>query len=391
MGLLLPLYLVHAGHPVGLVGLLAGLAAIAALLSRIPLPLLYRPHRSRQILLATSAAGMVSSAVMPIMPDLITFTLVLMVNRVASGIATAVYMARYLDLIAEGVDRRRVMGYYGGTQAAGYAASSLFTGVIADVWGFAAAFLFCAATSGLAALLMLTLGNPEVSRRPLTQAAAARPAGRIRGWLAGVDDPGLWGVLNINTWNNFFHIINVSFFPVLATAIGMPPAQVGIIRALYSSINAVSRPIAGVVMGRLELRQIAYVGIGLQAALLFAGPFIRDIAVFIPWTLAYGFGRAIVVVATSAGLAEEVDDTRVSRGTATATYSTSADISSVGAPLIGGLVASMFGVVAMFPLTAVGFLACFVTGDLAVTRWRARRRTAVPEPAEPVSIAPSQP
>src|SRR3954447_21972956 len=81
MGLLLPLYLSHGGHPVGLVGLLTGLAAIAALLSRIPLPMLYRPHRSRQILLITSVGGMVSSALMPFMPELITFTLVLMVNR----------------------------------------------------------------------------------------------------------------------------------------------------------------------------------------------------------------------------------------------------------------------------------------------------------------------
>src|SRR5687767_5681078 len=132
MGLLLPLYLAYMGHPVGLVGLLTGLAAVASLLSRIPLPLLYRPERSRQILLATSVAGMVSSAVMPWAPDLVWFTLVLVVNRIMSGIATAVYMARYLDLIGESPNRRRVMGYYGGTQAAGYSASSLFTGLIAD-------------------------------------------------------------------------------------------------------------------------------------------------------------------------------------------------------------------------------------------------------------------
>src|SRR4051812_8924926 len=155
MGLLLPLYLAHAGHPVGLVGLLTGIAAIAALLSRIPLPKLYRPQRSRELLLVTSAAGMLSSAAMPAMPDLISFTLMLIVNRIASGIATAVYLARYLDLIGEGVDRRKVMGYYGGTQAAGYAVSSLLTGLIADFSGFGAAFLFNAATSGLAAILMI--------------------------------------------------------------------------------------------------------------------------------------------------------------------------------------------------------------------------------------------
>ena len=199
---------------------------------------------------------MLSSAAMPAMPDLVSFTLVLMLNRIASGIATAVYMARYLDLIGDGADRRRVMGYYGGTQAAGYAVSSLFIGLIADFSGFTAAFLFSAATSGLAAALMLGLGNPASSRRVESRPTAPRPARRVRGWLGGVDDPGLWGVLNINTWNNFFHVINVSFFPVLAVAIGMPPAQVGIIRALYSSINAVSRPIAGLVMGRLALARL---------------------------------------------------------------------------------------------------------------------------------------
>jgi MFS family permease len=328
---------------------------------------------------------MVSAAAMPFMPNLVLFTLVLMVNRVASGIATAVFLARYLDLIGEGVDRRRVMGFYGGTQAAGYSISSLCTGLIAVFSGFTAAFLFSAATSGLAAVFLIGLGNPTTaSRRPSSVSApAVRSSGRIRGWLAGVDDPGLWGVLNINTWNNFFHVVNVTFFPVLATAIGMPPAQVGVIRALYSSINAVSRPIAGLVMGRMPLRQIAYLGILLQAVLLFAGPLIFEFVIFIFWTLAYGFGRAIVVVATSAGLAEEVDDSRVSRGTATATYSTSADLASVGAPLIGGLAASLVGVMAMFPVTAVGFCACFLTGDVIVARWRARRRAGAAETLGP--------
>src|SRR5581483_3295297 len=120
---------------------------------RIPLPKLYRPERSRQLLLAASLVGMASSAIMPFTPNLVSFTAVLILNRAVSGVATAVYMARYLDLIGEGVDRRRVMGYYGGTQAAGYAASSLFVGLIADYVSFTAAFFFSAAACGVAALL----------------------------------------------------------------------------------------------------------------------------------------------------------------------------------------------------------------------------------------------
>jgi hypothetical protein len=91
MNLLLTLYLAHAGYPVGLVGLLAGIGAVAALLSRIPVPRLYRPERSSQLLIATAVVGVASAIVMPFVPNLVLFTLVFIANRVMSGLATAVY------------------------------------------------------------------------------------------------------------------------------------------------------------------------------------------------------------------------------------------------------------------------------------------------------------
>ena len=78
-------------------------------------------------------------------------------------------------------------------------------------------------------------------------------------------------------------------------------------------------------------------------------------------------------MATSAGLAEEVDETRVNRGTATAAYSTSSDVPNVVGPLSAGFIASVTGVGPMFLILAVGAVACFAAGDLAVARWRARR------------------
>src|SRR5262245_40615808 len=116
MSLLIPLYLSHLGYPVGVVGLLAGIRALATLLSRIPVPMVYRPQRSRELLLIAAAGGLVSSAALPLAPDLLTFTIVLVVNRALVGVATTVYLARYLDMLGEGIDRRRAMGNYGGTQ-----------------------------------------------------------------------------------------------------------------------------------------------------------------------------------------------------------------------------------------------------------------------------------
>jgi MFS family permease len=180
-------------------------------------------------------------------------------------------------------------------------------------------------------------------------------------------------VLNANTWNQGFQVLQASFFPVFATAVGLGPAQVGVVRAVYSAINMVGRPTAGVVMARLSLRQVTYLGLATQAAPLFALPFVRDFAPFVALSLMAGFGRAVVVVAASAGLTEEVDETRVSRGVATSAYSTSNDVPNVVGPLVVGLIASAVGLGYMFPVAAVGILGGYTAGDLAVAQWRARR------------------
>jgi MFS family permease len=379
MTLLIPLYLAHLGQPVGLVGLLAGLGALATLLSRFPVPLLYRPERSRALLLISLGGGALSAAVLPFIPDLVVFTAVLVVNRALEGLSTTVFLARYLDMLGEGSDRRRAMGYYGGTQALGYTGSSLFIGLLADFVGYPAAFGYGAAMCAIAGLLLV--GAPNPSPRPRPAAAHRAPRGGLHRFLDRLADPGLWRVLNANAWNQMFHIVQASFFPVLATALGLSPAQVGLTRAVNSGVNTIGRPAAGIVMGRLSLRQVAYLGLTVQALLLFALPMIRELALFVVVFMIGGLGRAIVVVATSAGLAEEVDETRVSRGTTTAAYSTSNDVPNVVGPLAAGFIASVVGVGPMFLIIAVGTVACFAVGDIAVAQWQTRRAVA-PAPAD---------
>lgn len=372
MSLLIPLYLSHLGYPVAVVGLMAGIGALATLLSRIPVPMVYRPQRSRELLLIAAAGGLVSSAALPIAPDLVSFTAVLVVNRALVGVATTVYLARYLDMLGEGTDRRRAMGNYGGTQAAGFATAGVCVGILADFLGYGVAFLFGAVLSALGGALLLGAPNPrpKPARAGVT---AGRTNGGLRGYLAEMADPGLWRVLNANTWNNFFFIVQASFFPVLATAIGLGPAPVGVIRGSYSAVNAVGRPTAGVVMGRFSLRQVAYLGMLIQAVPLFAFAFVHQFALFLGLSLVAAFGRAIVVVAASTGLTEDVDETRVSRGVATAAFSTSSDVPNVVGPLIAGAIASATGVGPMFAVTAVGMMVCFAVGDLVLSRWQARR------------------
>jgi predicted MFS family arabinose efflux permease len=273
------------------------------------------------------------------------------------------------------------MGNYGGIQAAGYTASGVFVGSLADFLGYPAAFFFGAAMSALGGALLLGAPNPAPRRAAAPAAAQPRPRGGLHARLCALADPGLWLVLNANTWNQGFQVLQASFLPVLATAVGLGPAQVGIVRAVYSGINMVGRPTAGVFLGRLSLRQVAYLGLAVQSVPLFFLPFLSDFVLFAVLSLICGFGRAIIVVAASTGLAEEVDETRVSRGAATAAYSTSNDVPNVVGPLVVGATASAIGLAYMFPAVAVGIVTGFTVGDLAVARWRLRRA------AQPITLS----
>lgn len=384
LNLLLPLYLSHLGYPVAVVGILAGIGAVATLASRFVVPPLYRADRSRQLLIATSLGGAVTSAALPFFGELVSFTAILVVNRVLSGFAATVIMARFMDGLDESTDRRRAMGWFGGTQAVGYSLASLFVGLLVDFVNYPAGFMYSAGGYLLAAVFLVGRPNPEprAARKPAlsgqesSEATERRPAGILARWWSSVADPGLWSVINASTLNNVLHTVQVTFFPVLALAMGLSAAEVGGARAAYAAINAVGRPLAGFVLGRLSLRQASYLGIVAQSLLLGALPFAPSFFLLSALSLLAGAGRAVVVVATSAGLAEDVDETRVSRGAATAAYSMTGDVAQIGAPIVAGLAATALGIHEMFPLVAALTLASFLGGDTAVERWKRKDAAA---------------
>jgi len=391
MSLLIPLYLSYLGYQVGIIGAVLAFSSVATLLSRALVPKLYKPERSRLLLIAVLLGGAVTFAIMPWMPNLPLFMVVLVMNRILFGLATTFFLARYLDAMGASTDRRRAMGYYGGTQAVGYTSSNAIVGLVADFMGYEAAFLYGTVFSTLAVILLLI--SPELAPRLASRTGEGAPKvqGGIRGWLHSAADPGLWSVINVGCWNNLIHIVLVSFFPVFASQINLGPAQVGLTRSLYSGLNAVGRPLAGVVMGRASIKTVVYVGLTIQTALLFTLPFMHEFVTILPVFLLVGATRSVVVVANSVQLVEEVDETRVSRGLATSVYSTTGDVSNIAAPALAGTIASLVGVSGMFSLMAGIAFGGFLAGDLAIQRWRRRVRSErAADPVPPILTASSQ-
>jgi MFS family permease len=105
---------------------------------------------------------------------------------------------------------------------------------------------------------------------------------------------------------------------------------------------------------------------------------------FLAVFVAAAVARAVLVVANGVALAEDVDETRVSRGVASSAFSAAPDVANIGAPIVGGFVASIVTVGPMFAIMGVGFVASYAAGEVVVARWRAARRRAERSPI-PVS------
>jgi len=375
--MLVPLYLDHLGHSVEIIGLVIGFGGVATLAARLCMASLYRRDRARGLLVCTLAGGALSYALAPFMPDLVSFSVAFVANRACIGLAGGFFLARYLDLMAEGADRRRAMGYFGGTQAFGFMATHLLVGLLAEFVGYTHAFLWGAASALLAATLLTLAPNP----RPRVIAPSSRgdaTSASSPGVSGTVGDPGLWKAVNGAFWTQFLHLVLAAFFPLFALQLGMGPAQVGVTRAAFSAVNALSRPISALVMGRWSTRQLIALGLLVQAALLCAIPFFDSFEVFLALFLVSAAGGAIVVMASSTALAEEVDETRVKRGVATSTFSAAPEVAGISAPPIAGAVAAAAGIGPMFAILAVGSFAVFGLVDAYIAHARSRMGSTAP-------------
>jgi len=77
-------------------------------------------------------------------------------------------------------------------------------------------------------------------------------------------------------------------------------------------------------------------------------PFFHDFASLLVVFLLAGFLRAVVIVANTISMVEDVDDTRVSRGVISGIYNAAGDVGNILGPSAGGLIASITGIARLF-------------------------------------------
>ena len=81
-----------------------------------------------------------------------------------------------------------------------------------------------------------------------------------------------------------------------------------------------------------------------------------------------GLMRAVVIVANAVGLVQDVDETKVRRGVASAIYNSAGDLGNILGPAVGGLIAHLTSIGGVFVFGSVGATVLFLMGIVAVRR-----------------------
>ena len=366
VSLLIPPFLDSHHYPLSAIGSLISVAPVLALTARLPAGIAYRADRARILMVAallvmSACTFLYSYAVEPLQ-----FALVQAFNGFSFGAASTTYLAFYVDHLPDDEDRHHAMGYYTGCLAVGYSMGGFAAGYIADKLGYETCFHY-AAWLGLVCIILLFLLSPRRLRHGESSSTEKKPAVPILTALKGIVDPKVASIVVVALYLNLLHQMGHAFLPLYGLAIGLSLTQVGVIRAFYSLCNAVTRPFSGSVAKNIGYRTLSHFGLPLQSAFMILVPFVHSFGPLMTVFLFAGFVRAIVIVANSISMVEDVDMTRVSRGVISALYNAAGDIGNILGPSMGGLIATFTGVGRLFfvgPLliTAAFFVSLWGTG-----------------------------
>jgi MFS family permease len=351
---------------VGIIGVLVASGALAALASRVPAGLVYRGRRARALLVGSMALGMVAAALLPHAHGPLAFAALRSLGGFCYGVATTVNLARFIDAIPTGRDRASAMGYFSAALAVGFMIGNGLGGFSGELLGYPWAFTIAAGNYLVGALVAATLPPPRLGA-PRPRRAPAPSASR---WapLRVLGQPGVLRVTLAAFLLAFMQSISGAFMPLYGLSVGLALSEVGIIRTMTALANAVTRSLGGYVTGKLGRTRVMHVGLSLQAVglvLLASFDFFWALFFVMFWVATC---RAIVLVANTIALTEDVDEARVSRGVASGLFNASSDLGQVIAPALGGAVASLFGLGTMFRVLPPLVLALYFAAMLVTAR-----------------------
>jgi MFS family permease len=238
--LVLPLYASAHGATATWVGLIMGLHMAMAAIGSIPLGRASDVWGRRPLLLGGMAVGVVTSLLLPLVEGGVPLAMVFGF----AGLGVAAFTPSALSLVGDAATPAaagRAYAWYSTAHYGAIAIGPFLGGLVAQRWGYRAAFVASAlgiATALVAGLALPMRFAPHMGSRPsVTFADVRKNASVWAGWIAAAGGMFLQGVV-------------FTFLPLLAHERGLSAAAIGFAFLVLGLANTVARFPAGWLMDR---------------------------------------------------------------------------------------------------------------------------------------------
>jgi MFS family permease len=378
LSVVMPVYLSHdAGIGPAVMGAIVGSFAVASLAARLPVGLAYSVTRGTRFLLAGGACSALAFALTPFTTSPLALGVLSALNGVGWSVATTAQLALLVARRPGGVTTAEAMGWFAGATALGNVAAGLLGGGIADLVGVRESFYVLAVTPLLAALLMsrtagasatdADMAAPPAPRTPVVRSVTGLPLAVWVGVLV------MFFINGLNAVTNTFH-------PVIALAAGLSLTQIGALSSMRSWASSSSRFGSGPVFSRFDPASLTLPLVVAGSLATCAIPsVITSFVLQIPLFLIAGLSRGLLRVTGSADAFEGAGEDERRHGVTAALLYGGLDLGKIAGPVIGGVVAGLFGIPTMFRVVPIGFLVVYLV--LAIPARRAVQARMTSQPA----------
>jgi predicted MFS family arabinose efflux permease len=362
------------------IGSVVGIFGFASLLARLPAGVAYSAARRRRLLLLGGGLSSAAFLLVPVIPGPAPFAALMAVDGFGWSVATTTQLAALVAARPGGMGVAAAMGWYSGFTGLGNTAGGALGGVVADRLGFGASFLTLAGIVALGTAAMVA----AVPRR-----SAARPDGppdrrpRVRRHLGeawrslAVTPLAVWIGVLVMVYINFMNGLVTTFHPVLVLAAGLSLSEIGVLSSCRSWASSVVRLGSGPLFARIGGVHLTLPLLVLSSTTLFLIPTVRSSFVWqVPLFLGSGLSRGLLRVTGSAEAFEAVEDEERQHGMTAALVQGGLDVGKVAGPLVGGVVAQVAGLAAVFRIVPAALLGLYLA--LFVAARRSAARTVAP-------------
>ena len=366
---LIPVYLSRHGHlSDAAIGLVVGAFGLSSLVARLPVGLAYTAGRGNAFLLVGGLLNAAAYALLPVVHGAVGFASLMALNGIGWSIATTAQLALLVAKPPGGVSTAAAMGWFSGATGLGNMAAGVVGGLIADLIGLSPTFYVLAATPVIGALLMVRNVRASEVLAPRTGETAPRS------WRLVTQMPlAVWVGVLVMFFINGLNAVTNTFYPVLAAAAGLSLTQIGTASSLRSWASSSSRFGSGPLFQRFDPAGLTLPLVALGTLATCAIPsVIGSFALQVPLFLFTGISRGLLRVTGSVDAFDAVGDDDRGHGLTSALLYGGLDLGKIVLPVVGGLVAHVWGIATMLRVVPLGLLLLYLALALP-----ARRRAAI--------------